>query len=827
MKHIILFILFLIAGTLTSTAQNAELDSLIMIERDYVGDDTKHLKLLAKIINRIIPLDNEKCIVYCRKAIRISDVVGDLKRKAQVQSFLGTCYFHTGNIDSAFILLENSLATSQLAGDSLTIGNALSNIGSLNKYLYNAKAAADYFQKAIMIYERINQHQFFLQTSMNLGNLYRINNDYREAQSCLLKALEIAKQDDRKDFIIEIYTELGNIYGSLAVDSDNPGDIETALNYYELALSEVGPGLENKKPVIILSIGNTYNMKGLDVKALEYYFEVLKVLSLHEQISPNTKYHLSCCYTNIAEIINDMCDSTFQRLYNAGFFSQLDTKETSQYKISLYCLENSITFQEAIHRYAERPASIILQAEAFMNLNNAHKAINLLHEAYSLADSLNLIQQKGNAAEVLSNMYESLGRYDSAYYAYKDYISIHDSIDNKSIRDQLARKEAEYEFSIKEKDLLHQKELSDVAAASANTELQRQLLLTRTREQEILLKDRALEIGQKEKEMQHLAYLKKMAELDIVKLEKQDKDKQLSLTKQSFALQNLKLSKRELERNLLIVGVALSLLSIFLIFRNYRNQRKANLKQQELNAMISEANQELNGKNTELASTLDNLRTTQAQLVETEKQKENEVIRRRISQDIHDDISSGLTRIAWLSELAKEKAARGEQQEAGNALEKILASSRETVDRLGEIIWAINPDRDNLEGFFAYLRTYIVKFFEDTTFKVTLDFPEKKPDLKFNPDLKRTLFLVVKEALHNVAKHSKADQVAVAFHCPDHRYSITITDDGKGFDVAATQLKGNGLKNMQKRMESVGGEIEIESQPEQGTVVSLSGEVYN
>jgi len=827
MKHIILFILFLTAGTLSSTAQNAELDSLIMIEKDYVGDDTTHLKILSKIINRIMQLDNEKCIEYCHEAIRISDVIGDLKRKAQVQSILGICYFHTGNIDSAFILLEKSLAISQLAGDSLAMGKALNNIGTLYKDLYNAKAAADYFQKAIRIYERINYHQFFLQTSMNLGYLYRTNNNYREAQSCLLKALEIAKQDDRKDYMIEIYTELGNIFFSLAVDSDNPGDIETALDYYELALSEVGPGLENKKAVIILSIGNTYNIKGLDVKALDYYFEVLKVLSSQEQIPPNTKYHISICYINIAEIINDMCDSTFQRLYNAGFFSQLDTKETSQYNISLYCLDNSITYQEAIHRYTERPASMILQAEAFMNLNNAHKAINLLNEAYSLADSLNLIQQKGNAAEVLSNMYESLGRYDSAYYAYKDYISIHDSIDNQSIRDQLGRNEAEYEFSIKEKDLLHQKELSDVAAASANTELQRQLLLTRTREQEILLKDRALEIGQKEKEMQHLAYLKKMAELDVVKLEKQDKDKQLSLTKQSFALQNLKLSKRELERNLLIVGVALSLLSIFLIFRNYRNQRKANLRQQELNALVTETNEELNVKNTELASTLDNLRTTQAQLVETEKQKENEVIRRRISQDIHDDISSGLTRIAWLSELAKEKAARGEQQEAGNALEKILASSRETVDRLGEIIWAINPDRDNLEGFFAYLRTYIVKFFEDTPFKVTLDFPEKKPDLKFNPDLKRTLFLVVKEALHNVAKHSKAGQVAVAFHCPDHRYSITITDDGQGFDVAATQLKGNGLKNMQKRMESVGGEIEIESQPEKGTMVSLSGEVYN
>jgi len=317
------------------------------------------------------------------------------------------------------------------------------------------------------------------------------------------------------------------------------------------------------------------------------------------------------------------------------------------------------------------------------------------------------------------------------------------------------------------------------------------------------------------------------SEFDVVKIEKQYKNKQLNITKQSFSLQHAKLSKRELERKLLFAGIALSFFSIFLIFRNYRNQRKANIKQQDLNALVSVTNEKLNIKNTELATTIEDLRATQAQLVETEKQKENEIIRRRISQDIHDDISSGLTRIVWLCELAIEKAAQGEQQEADKTLQKILTSSRETVDRLGEIIWAINSDSDNLEGFFTYLRTYVIKFFEDTPLKITLDFPEKRTDLKFNPDLKRMLFLVVKEALHNVAKHSKASQVAVAFYCLDHSYNIIISDDGKGFDVATTELKGNGLKNMQKRMESVNGLFEIHSTPEQGTVVRLSGEVYS
>jgi signal transduction histidine kinase len=366
-----------------------------------------------------------------------------------------------------------------------------------------------------------------------------------------------------------------------------------------------------------------------------------------------------------------------------------------------------------------------------------------------------------------------------------------------------------------------------LAALYTIPELQQQPLRARTREQEIELKDKALEIGLKVKEMQHLAYLKKMTEPDVVKLEKQGKDKQFSLTKQSLALQNLKRSKREPERNLLIAGVVLSVLSIFLIFRIYRNKHRANLKQKELNSEIRWANEELNMQNKRLAIALKDLQQTQAQLVETEKQKETEVIRRRIAQDIHDDISSGLSRIAWLSELAREKVNSGQVADAENILEKILTSSRETVDRLGEIIWAVNPDRDNLEGFFAYLRSYIAKFFEDSGYEVMLDFPIQRPDLKFNPDLKRTLFLVLKEALHNIAKHSGAQKIAVTFYCPDNRYRITIADDGKGFDPAAVELKSNGLRNMHKRMESVGGLIEIESKPQKGTVVSLSGDIYN
>lgn len=819
MKRIILFSLLLAAVTLISTAQNAELDSLINAEKNYLKDDTTHLILLTKISHHFSRMaDAQQCIVYSTKAISLARKLGDRQALAENLNSLGFAHNILGERDISLREQNEALKLYKEMNDSLGVAAMKTSLAEYYRESSEFETAIRLYNEAIEIYNVIGRTDKLYSPYEGLGSLYHQMADYKNAQQYILKALNISET------ILHDKLRSAHSKAILGYISKSLRDERKALDYFLDAL----PAFEAEGALYWVSalkllIAQTYlNYGDTTETPLKYLFETLEINRLQENYSMRSSVLLT-----IGEYLYTIDDSTFNHFKKSDYYKKLGFDEVDQYSLALACLNESIFYNNKTGQYFLNGAIFVVMAEIENHLKNFGQALNYVRNAIIVADSTKELLTRKVALKTMSEIYEAMGRYDSAYYYYKEYISQRDSIDNIDIKNQLARKDAEYEFSIKEKDLLHQKELSDVAAASANTELQRQLLLARTHEQEILLKDRALEIGQKEKEMQHLAYLKKMAELDVVKLEKQDKDKQLSLTKQSFALQNLKLSKRELERNLLIVGVALSLLSIFLIFRNYRNQRKANLKQQELNALISETNQELNVKNTELASTLDNLRTTQAQLVETEKQKENEVIRRRISQDIHDDISSGLTRIAWLSELAKEKAARGEQQEAGNALEKILASSRETVERLGEIIWAINPDRDNLEGFFAYLRTYIVRYFEDTPFKLDLDFPEKKPDLKFNPDLKRTLFLVVKEALHNVAKHSHAEHISVAFHCPDHKYHLTISDDGKGFDVPSTQLKGNGLKNMQKRMESVGGKIEIESQPEKGTLVNLSGEVYS
>jgi signal transduction histidine kinase len=220
------------------------------------------------------------------------------------------------------------------------------------------------------------------------------------------------------------------------------------------------------------------------------------------------------------------------------------------------------------------------------------------------------------------------------------------------------------------------------------------------------------------------------------------------------------------------------------------------------------------------------LLAAQEKLIVAARLAEEEKIRRRISQDIHDDISSGLNKISWMSELARIKARGNKTEEMNATLDKIILSSRETVDHMIEIIWSLNPGSDNLENLLAYMRNYINKYFEDTAFNVNVQFPETIPKFDLNPELKRNLFLVMKEALHNAVKYSGARNIGLIFTVEDKGYVFIISDDGMGVVEGVVKGTGHGMENMVRRMEDVKGRFRVESAPGQGTRVILEGPLF-
>ena len=206
--------------------------------------------------------------------------------------------------------------------------------------------------------------------------------------------------------------------------------------------------------------------------------------------------------------------------------------------------------------------------------------------------------------------------------------------------------------------------------------------------------------------------------------------------------------------------------------------------------------------------------------LELERTLENE--RARISQDMHDEVGSSLSEISILGELARKKP-----EEAELYIQQISERAAEVIDSVSEIVWAMNPTNDTLDSLVARVRRDAVKYLGLANISCKFVVPEVVPGLPLHAGLRRNVFLVVKESLHNVVKHSAATEVSISVRCRDGNLEILISDNGKGFVLNDRLGTGNGLSSMNKRIADVGGTLRIDSMPGRGTLVAVQATLKN
>jgi streptogramin lyase len=194
--------------------------------------------------------------------------------------------------------------------------------------------------------------------------------------------------------------------------------------------------------------------------------------------------------------------------------------------------------------------------------------------------------------------------------------------------------------------------------------------------------------------------------------------------------------------------------------------------------------------------------------IEFEKLKAVSIERERIASDMHDDLGAGLTSIRLLSEVANLKA--GKDIVAKSEIEKIVKSTNNLSENLREIIWTMNTRFDKLEDFIIYIRTYSVEFFDNSGIKFQFNRPVIIPDMQMSGELRRNLFLCIKEALNNIVKHSRATEAALSLDVVNEVLFIEIKDNGVGIDSDQINKFGNGLKSMKERLIKCGSELKIE-----------------
>ncbi len=201
--------------------------------------------------------------------------------------------------------------------------------------------------------------------------------------------------------------------------------------------------------------------------------------------------------------------------------------------------------------------------------------------------------------------------------------------------------------------------------------------------------------------------------------------------------------------------------------------------------------------------------------------------RMRIAQDMHDEIGSKLTKISFMSELAKGELEG--QEPVARKLSSIAHTSRDLLQSLDEIVWAVNPSNDTLEHVAAYLGQYATEYLQNTAVECELHIPQGLPHQSFSAEMRHNLFLAFEESLNNALKHGKASRVRIEMRIADARFEIQIQDNGCGFDAnkllsaePARGARGNGLRNMRQRLGEIGGKCVIRSEPGAGATVTLS-----
>lgn len=192
------------------------------------------------------------------------------------------------------------------------------------------------------------------------------------------------------------------------------------------------------------------------------------------------------------------------------------------------------------------------------------------------------------------------------------------------------------------------------------------------------------------------------------------------------------------------------------------------------------------------------------QALKIEKQEAIEHERTRIAGEMHDDLGSGLTVIKYLCDGIHHKT---EDPDVKANLTKITEYSEVLVRNMSEIIWAMNSRFDNFGGLISYIRRYVLEYLEDHGMENNFVVEDCEESWPISGEKRRNIYLVVKEILHNSVKYSKASCIRICINTVN-KFEMTIDEvDGVGFDADKIAENGNGIYNIQKRMDKIGGSI--------------------
>jgi signal transduction histidine kinase len=199
---------------------------------------------------------------------------------------------------------------------------------------------------------------------------------------------------------------------------------------------------------------------------------------------------------------------------------------------------------------------------------------------------------------------------------------------------------------------------------------------------------------------------------------------------------------------------------------------------------------------------------------------EVERVRTRIATDLHDDIGATLSAIAILSEVARTRSS-AQAADVAAPLQKIVRLSGEAVDAMSDIVWALNPHRDLQIHLVQRMRRLASDLLRARDIRFHFGHPDSGDHARLGAEVRREIVLIFKEVLNNIVRHSDCSEVEIQLKVDGGSLRLAVNDNGHGFDQAALNGQGNGLRNMRHRAEHLGGSLTVDSAPGRGTRIDV------
>ncbi len=527
--------------------------------------------------------DYKKVLMYCWLAIDKIQYPNDKKLTARIYGNMAAAFLNLSIYDSVDIYINKALLINSSVSNKEGIADNYCLLANLNLKKNGGANSLNYLEKALSIINDANP-KIRIKIFNMLVSYYTNAGDHARAMEYCLNSITIAEKLNYK-------TELGSSLQSLAYIYTLKGDLDKSLSYLLKTLSifqdvnEKGDRLSS----LLSGIAIIYTRKGDYSKALSYQLQILDMRQKTGNLGAiaNTFTDIGVSYHFMEKYIPAM------EYYQKALVLCRELPDSN----TLCVVQNNIA-----EVYRDAPDSVLINLGS-SPVNRYDIAINKFMEDLALAKSLNHLEYQKVIWDNLTITYQKNNDYSKAFHAFKNYIKIKDQIFNDKTKQKINRLEIQYEFNKKEDSLNMQKKITE-------NQLFQQEILNKQQSQNLILQKNKLQLSQqqlelsnKEKDLQHLAYLKTQAELQNEQLQKSEQEKQLAISQKEKQLktaqvnalsQENNLNKLEHRQQLLYVGGGFILLifGALLFFNRIRHKQsrlKAELEREKAQQLQKEA----------------------------------------------------------------------------------------------------------------------------------------------------------------------------------------------------------------------------------------------